>query len=282
MDGETLEAWKVDDTSVGWLPKDRTTSNSILLRFGTTLLPTEVITRSAPFTSTSLELLLTKLLSAVVSRARTSASPAAEMASKDFAAVCGEKWHASLARFDLPSFSWKTRQSLLIGEEFELLETLPPWGMICAGELWELTRPAHLTSAIESGFWPTPNVCGGGNSPVHLIPKAGHFVRRSGAKAQLSLDQAVKLVAVGAIPTPRASTGKHGIAWVRAESGDHRHNLEDWLATVWLLEGNKRIAGMNVNPNWQDWLMGWPIGHSDLTPLAMDRFQQWWKAHGKL
>ena len=32
------------------------------------------------------------------------------------------------------------------------------------------------------------------------------------------------------VPTPRASTGTHGVAWVRAESGQHRSQLEDYLA----------------------------------------------------
>ncbi|HEX2656108.1 MAG TPA: hypothetical protein VHN11_21000 [Xanthobacteraceae bacterium] len=272
----------MDDINVGSLPKDRTTANSILRQFGMTLQLIAPTTLNVQSTSKSCEALETASSLLEGSHAKTLVLQEEETVSKDFEAACGEKWHASLAKFNPLSSSWKTRQSLLIGEEFESLETLPDWGMTHGGELWALTRPAHLTSAIESGFWPTPNVCGGGNSPVHLKPKGNHFVRRSGAKAQLSLDQAVKLVQVGAIPTPRASTGKHGIAWVRAENGDHRHNLEDWLATVWLREGNIRIAGMNVNPNWQDWLMGWPIGHTDLMPLEMAKFQQWLDSHGKL
>jgi len=30
-----------------------------------------------------------------------------------------------------------------------------------------------------------------------------------------------------------------------------------------------------------EWMMGWPIGWTDLSPLAMDRFQQWRREHGK-
>ena len=36
-----------------------------------------------------------------------------------------------------------------------------------------------------------------------------------------------------------------------------------------------------LNPNWVEWLMGWPIGWTDLKPLEMDRFQQWCGSHGK-
>jgi len=214
------------------------------------------------------------------SRAKTSALLARETDWRASGAVSGSKCGASSGKFDPVTSSWKTAQLSLFGGSEPCSEIWPRWGMMRDGEFWALTTPAHLISAIESGSWPTPNVCGGGNPPTLLKPKGNHFIRRSGKKAQLSLDQAVKLVAVGAIPTPRASTGKHGIAWCRAESGEHRHNLEDWLGTLWLKEGNQRIAGMNVNPDWQDWLMGWPIGHTDLAALATDKFQQWCASHG--
>jgi len=44
--------------------------------------------------------------------------------------------------------------------------------------------------------------------------------------------------------------------------------------------GGQRVSGFNVNPDWNDWLMGWPIGHTDLKPLATDKFQQWLRSHG--
>jgi len=42
-------------------------------------------------------------------------------------------------------------------------------------------------------FWPTPNVAGGGNPPGILIRKGNHYVRPSGKKAHLGLDQAAKM-----------------------------------------------------------------------------------------
>jgi len=36
-----------------------------------------------------------------------------------------------------------------------------------------------------------------------------------------------------------------------------------------------------VNPEWQEWLMGWPMGWTDETRgLATDRFQSWQRQHG--
>jgi hypothetical protein len=42
---------------------------------------------------------------------------------------------------------------------------------------------------------------------------------------------------------------------------------------------NAEVGGP-LNPEWVEWLMGWPIGWTGLAPLAMDRFQQWWRSHG--
>jgi len=46
----------------------------------------------------------------------------------------------------------------------------------------------------------------------------------------------------------------------------------------WDLLGVKRTK---LNPSHQEWLMMWPIGWGDLTPLAMDRFHRWCDLHGK-
>ena len=40
------------------------------------------------------------------------------------------------------------------------------------------------------------------------------------------------------------------------------------------------VVGGQLNPNWVEWLMGWPIGWTDLEPLATGRFQEWLDAHG--
>ena len=42
----------------------------------------------------------------------------------------------------------------------------------------------------------------------------------------------------------------------------------------------KQVFG-KVTPNHQEWLMGWPLGWTDLKPLEMDSFQSWQRHHGK-
>jgi hypothetical protein len=36
-----------------------------------------------------------------------------------------------------------------------------------------------------------------------------------------------------------------------------------------------------MNPDWTEWLMGWPINWTALKPLETDKFQQWLSSHGK-
>lgn len=34
-----------------------------------------------------------------------------------------------------------------------------------------------------------------------------------------------------------------------------------------------------LNPEWVEWLMGWPIGWTELKPLGMDKFHEWQQQH---
>jgi hypothetical protein len=35
-----------------------------------------------------------------------------------------------------------------------------------------------------------------------------------------------------------------------------------------------------LNPEWIEWLMGWPLGWTDLEPLETVRYQSWLQQHG--
>ncbi len=37
----------------------------------------------------------------------------------------------------------------------------------------------------------------------------------------------------------------------------------------------------SLTPSMWEWIMGWPIGWTDLEPLGMDKFQQWFASHGR-
>ncbi|MCL5098507.1 MAG: hypothetical protein M1608_13450 [Candidatus Omnitrophica bacterium] len=44
--------------------------------------------------------------------------------------------------------------------------------------------------------------------------------------------------------------------------------------------GAKMEVSAPLNPEFAEWLMGWPIGWTASAPLAMDKFQSWLPPHG--
>ncbi len=46
-----------------------------------------------------------------------------------------------------------------------------------------------------------------------------------------------------------------------------------------LPDGNAPPQNGQLNPEWVEWFMGWPIGWTELKPLAMDRFREWQQQH---
>ena len=94
--------------------------------------------------------------SAEDSLAKTSQQQEKEQGSQENEADSGERWHESLAKYDLNTHSWRTHQCLLFEDSTECLAIFPRWGMMHDGELWEQSTQVLRTDEIESGLWPTP------------------------------------------------------------------------------------------------------------------------------
>ena len=52
------------------------------------------------------------------------------------------------------------------------------------------------------------------------------------------------------------------------------------LSDAVLFEEKNGETGGQLNPTWVEWLMGWPLGWTDLKPLETDKYQQWLQQHG--
>ena len=54
-------------------------------------------------------------------------------------------------------------------------------------------------------------------------------------------------------------------------------NLGEVIHGKYLNGGNAtpQTKSARLNPNWVEWLMGCPIGYTDLKPLATDKFRSW-------
>lgn len=110
------------------------------------------------------------------------------------------------------------------------------------------------------------------------LPASGMMLR--GVCWELTpLDYPITVPDYGFLPTPRACIGTHGIAWSRAEQGNHKCNLEDYLAYLYIRNGGKRVRGMCVSASFAALMMGWPQKWTSLQPLATDKFREWRQLH---
>ena len=264
-DGAPFAPLSGKPTPQAYCAPDRTTAHSRLSRFGMTC---------APLTEDRGAELLTWYLAAF--HAKTSAQPARVQASKASAVECGQKWPASLARYDHDLRLWKTAQCSLLEGLDVYSETWSRWGTMRGGECWAQLMPVLRTNGSGSGLWPTPTtegIDGGSNS-------------RKAAKAR------------GMWPTPCATEARQGlqigregkkgsqqslstmVAFATPQARDFRTGQESrWDNPTKTRNLNDQIGGQ-LNPTWVEWLMGWPLGWTDLKPLATDKFPQWLRSHG--
>lgn len=110
------------------------------------------------------------------------------------------------------------------------------------------------------------------------LPASGMMLR--GVCWELTpLDYPITAPDYGFLPTPRACMGTHGISWSRAEQGNHKFNLEDYLAYLYVRSGGKHVRGMCVSASFAALMMGWPQKWTSLKPLATDKYRQWRQLH---
>ncbi len=88
--------------------------------------------------------------------ARTSAAPVKVQASAVRVLDFGVRWRALFTKYNHDLHLWKTRPSLWDEGYTSSLPTLPRWGLMRDGVLWERVTLTRLTSATASGSLPTP------------------------------------------------------------------------------------------------------------------------------
>jgi DNA (cytosine-5)-methyltransferase 1 len=155
-----------------------------------------------------------------------------------------------------------------------VIADLAALGYVGAGELSELPTPERHTSATGSGLWPTPTTPNGGRSVKHVTDwRSDRTAYHNGKKVQVDLNAAVRMW-----PTPTATDYKG------APTGETLQARMEMTRGVRLCEEvarGQQTPRMTLNPAWVEWLMGWPIGWTDLKPLVTVKFQQWLHAHGR-
>ena len=229
------------------------------------------------------------------SRARTSVPQETATASTASVLASGAKWPESSVRYDLATSSWKTAHCLWEEDLPWSLVTLPTWGMTRNGSVYRHPTAERPISGIGAGLWqtivaddsadrangkwnsrgepklsaqvlhpehwPTPTVCGNYN--------------RKGASAT-SGDGLATAVTQRTWPTATATASK---GWSPNHNRAMTDDRLDYSVERESFRPGQQTPPMRLNPEWVEWLMGWPIGHTALEPLATDRYHEWLRQH---
>ena len=207
--------------------------------------------------------------SAEVSPVRTLARPGKDSAlSEEREAVCGESTPGSFARYDRATASWKTHQCSLFGGLESFSGTWPREGMMRHGRCYQLAIVAPRMNGRECGSSqkiPTPR--SNDAIDVTINPKillaSSYDSQRNGLTAFVTK-----------WPTPRCHDANDSSMIDKTKVLTSKCNSErlGLVAEVYRRTG---LDGGKLNPDWVDWLMGFPIFWTALKPMEMVKFQSW-------
>jgi len=155
---------------------------------------------------------------------------------------------ASLAKLS-PDGSWLKTPPISeprVLDEFS--KTWPSSGMMLRGECFRLKTVEPITSGNECGLLPTPTTMAN--------QLADSMMKHKGCR---ELKEFLRK-----LPTPTAHNAK--------EAGYPAEGNRNTPTLGW-------VVGGKIPPTLTEWMMGWPIGWSDLKPLEMDKFQSWQQQH---
>jgi hypothetical protein len=245
-------------------------------------------------------------------RAKTSAQPEKVQESKESDHPCGNTWRESSVRYCRNTSSWKTHRCLWDEDLAPSSLTLPKWGMMQSGVLWErITSPLH-TDETESGLLlPTPT-CADATMGAILNDNTKLIMLKSGKLRKISnqgVSGSIGLARTVAMwPTPQAhkttesgeivnadgtpwdglskphskTTGRpittalaDAVKFATPQARDFRTGQQSrWDNPERTRNLNDQIGGQ-LNPTWVEKLMGWPQKWTEAKPMIDFQFISW-------
>lgn len=224
--------------------------------------------------------------------AKTSASQEEATAWTESDQDYGQKWLGSFAKYDHASYTWRTHQCSLLEDWERFLETWPRWGSMRNGESFLRPTPALPICESASGFLPTPVAIDAGSGRFNTSPGSsnkrptlalmarknlwptptvcGNYNRKGASKS--SGDGLATAVKMWPTPCASASKGSSPAALTRKSGRSRAGDRIDHAVMA--------SDGGQLNPEWVEWLMGWPIGHTALEPLETAKYHEWLQQHG--
>ncbi len=197
---------------------------------------------------------------------KTSPAPEREQASQENDPPCGHTWRELCLRCDPDTSMLKTVRCLWEEDLEPSSVTLPKWGMMRNGELWERTTLPRLTSGTESGLWLTPTC-------MNIEPTEERRDKRTKYRASIGRKDspgglAEQVVTEKFWPTPCTRDYKGANAEDGLTRNDGKSRMDQLPNAV--AHGDNPEPEGQLSPDWVEWLMGWPIGWTRLEPIELD------------
>jgi len=216
---------------------------------------------------------------------KTSQSLALEQGLLDLEADSGKSSPGSSEKSGQDTFLSRTPRISRTRDWKSFWKTFGKWGTMRDGALSVLTMSVPHINVTASGLWPTPTTSevvkipatanygqvGLNNHPrIRGYPTRDRIPKTHGGKSTRQTFQ-----------TPTAMEGADcGSKWDALKKLDKGGRIQRQMATLQMPE-TIQTERAQLNPGWVEWLMGWPIGWTDLKPLEMGKFQQWLNSHGR-
>jgi len=269
LDGEQSVQTSGNLTQQAYLSQDKMKKFSRLSRFGMTF---------KPLTEDLGEELLKSYLGAFPVKTYQPLEKETDLMVND--QECGERWHGLLARYNPNTHSWKTVQCSLLEDLEQSLEIWPRWGLMQNGVCWEQTPLVLPINETVYGFsLPTP-VASDATSGAVIGKNDMFYTTSTGMPRKVNQNGKDGSVGLGRLiqmwPTPQASDNRDR-GNMSNPSVQRRVNIGKQVMLSQSVDPNSG----QLNPTWVEWLMGWPLGWTDLKPLEMDKSHFVQQQHGE-
>ena len=235
---------------------------------------------------------------------RTFPAQEKEQVSKESDLPCGRTWQESSVKYCPDKSTWKIHQCLWDEDLQPSSVTCAKWGMMQNGVLWERTTLPRLTSGTGSGSWATPTTMDklppksakalqreatearpGRSKPANLRDQVSNMKNWQTQNASFAdtyltmncledMDAQTALGKDSTWPTPTATDYKGTVNKEKVKQRQEENTRGVRLPEE-LQRRTKTEVGCHLNPDWVEWLMGWPISWTSLEPIGDLDWRDW-------
>lgn len=206
-------------------------------------------------------------------------------------ATSGPKPLRLFARYDRATACWKMYEDYFRqGTSKKSSKGWPKAGILRAGVCYRLPKWEHRISETVFGLWPTPTVnmvSGGANGTSPAVQEGRHGINLAGAVQTWATPQTRDYrtgYAERYDTKPQKNLNDQVAKWPTptARDSSSRGPSEKERKSPALNHVATGGIGRKLNPDWVEWLMGFPVGWTSLEPLHGQLHHDWQQRNREL